>query len=174
MQFLDLAKVYLRSGAGGNGSVSFRREAFVEYGGPDGGDGGDGGDVIAVAVTNLNTLIDYRYQQHFFAKNGRPGMGKQRSGKDGDDIILRVPVGTEILDEDEETVICDLTEVGERYLLAKGGNGGFGNLGIEAKSGSFEAIAQNHLLFVGAVGAIVEVVGIPRVAVKQLIAVVVS
>ena len=94
MQFLDLAKVYLRSGAGGNGSVSFRREAFVEYGGPDGGDGGKGGSVWAEAVDGLNTLIDFRYQQHFFAKNGRPGMGKQRSGKDGADIVLKVPVGT--------------------------------------------------------------------------------
>ena len=128
MQFLDLAKVYLRSGAGGNGSVSFRREAFVEYGGPDGGDGGDGGDVIAEAIHGLNTLIDFRYQQHFFAKNGRPGMGKQRSGKDGDDIVLQVPVGTEILEEDGETLIADLTEVGQRVVLAGGGNGGFGNL----------------------------------------------
>ena len=128
MQFLDLAKVYLRSGAGGNGSVSFRREAFVEYGGPDGGDGGDGGDVIAEAIHGLNTLIDFRYQQHFFAKNGRPGMGKQRSGKDGDDIVLKVPVGTEILEEDGETLIADLTEVGQKVVLAGGGNGGFGNL----------------------------------------------
>ena len=114
MQFLDLAKVYLRSGAGGNGCVSFRREAFVEYGGPDGGDGGHGGDVWAEAIPGLNTLIDFRYQQHFFAKNGQPGMGNQRTGKDGDDITLRVPVGTEILDEDEETVIADLTGVGGR------------------------------------------------------------
>lgn len=128
MKFLDLAKVYLRSGAGGNGSVSFRREAFVEYGGPDGGDGGDGGDVIAEAIQGLNTLIDYRYQQHFRAKNGRAGMGKQRSGKDGDDIVMKLPVGTEILEEDGETLIADLTEVGQRVILAGGGNGGFGNL----------------------------------------------
>ncbi|UYV39125.1 GTPase ObgE [Rhodobacteraceae bacterium D3-12] len=128
MKFLDLAKVYLRSGSGGNGCISFRREKYIEYGGPDGGDGGRGGDVWAVAVEGLNTLIDFRYQQHFFAKNGQGGMGRQRTGKDGDDIILRVPVGTEILDEDEETVIADITEVGERVLLAKGGNGGFGNL----------------------------------------------
>ena len=128
MKFLDLAKVYIRSGAGGGGSVSFRREKFIEYGGPDGGDGGRGGDVIAEAVDGLNTLIDFRYQQHFFARNGQPGMGKQRTGKDGDDIVLRVPVGTEILDEDEETVLADLTEVGERVVLARGGNGGFGNL----------------------------------------------
>jgi GTP-binding protein len=128
MKFLDLAKVYIRSGAGGSGCVSFRREKFIEYGGPDGGDGGRGGDVWAFAVDGLNTLIDFRYQQHFFAKNGQPGMGRQRTGKDGDEIILRVPAGTEILDEDMETVIADLTEVGQRVLLAKGGNGGFGNL----------------------------------------------
>ncbi|WP_137700418.1 GTPase ObgE [Marimonas lutisalis] len=128
MKFLDLAKVQIRSGSGGNGCISFRREKYIEYGGPDGGDGGRGGDVWAEAVDGLNTLIDFRYQQHFFAGNGRPGMGKQRTGKDGDDIVLRVPVGTEILDEDQETVIADITEVGQRVLLAKGGNGGFGNL----------------------------------------------
>ncbi|MEM1388099.1 MAG: GTPase ObgE [Pseudomonadota bacterium] len=128
MKFLDLTKVYIRSGAGGNGAISFRREKYVEYGGPDGGDGGRGGDVWAEAVDGLNTLIDFRYQQHFFAKNGQGGAGRQRTGKDGADIVLRVPVGTEILDEDEETQIADLTEVGERVLLARGGNGGFGNL----------------------------------------------
>ena len=128
MKFLDLAKVYIRSGGGGSGCVSFRREKFVEFGGPDGGDGGNGGSVWAEAVDGLNTLIDFRYQQHFFAKNGQPGMGSQRTGKTGDDIILKVPVGTEILDEDEETVIADLVTVGQRVLLAKGGNGGFGNL----------------------------------------------
>ncbi len=128
MKFLDLAKVHIRSGAGGSGCVSFRREKYIEYGGPDGGDGGKGGSVWAEVVDGLNTLIDFRYQQHFFAKNGQPGRGQQRTGKDGDDIVLRVPVGTEILDEDEETVIADLTQVGERVLLARGGNGGFGNL----------------------------------------------
>lgn len=128
MKFLDLAKVYIRAGAGGNGCVSFRREAYVEYGGPDGGDGGDGGDVWAEGVQGLNTLIDYRYQQHFRAKNGRPGMGKQRSGKDGDDIVLKLPVGTEIFEEDGETLIADITEVGQRIRLSEGGNGGFGNL----------------------------------------------
>ena len=128
MKFLDLAKVYIRSGAGGGGAVSFRREKYIEYGGPDGGDGGKGGSVIIEAVEGLNTLIDFRYQQHFFAKNGQPGMGKQRTGRDGDDIVLRVPVGTEVLDEDEETLIAELMEVGERIVLAKGGNGGFGNL----------------------------------------------
>lgn len=128
MKFLDLTKVYIRSGSGGNGAISFRREKYIEYGGPDGGDGGKGGDVWAEAVDGLNTLIDFRYQQHFFAKNGQGGMGRQRTGRGGDDIILRVPVGTEILEEDEESVIADLTEVGQRALLAKGGNGGFGNL----------------------------------------------
>ncbi|MFW8636362.1 GTPase ObgE [Cribrihabitans pelagius] len=134
MKFLDLTKVYIRSGAGGNGCVSFRREKYIEYGGPDGGDGGKGGSVWAEATEGLNTLIDFRYQQHFFAKNGQSGMGRQRSGKDGDDIVLRVPVGTEILDEDEETVLADLTEVGERVLLAKGGNGGFGNLHFKSST----------------------------------------
>ena len=128
MKFLDLAKVTIRSGAGGNGSVSFRREKFIEFGGPDGGDGGDGGDVWAEAVDGLNTLIDFRYQQHFFAENGRGGAGRQRTGANGADITLRVPAGTEILDEDEETVIADLVNVGARVLLAKGGNGGCGNL----------------------------------------------
>ena len=128
MKFLDLAKVHIRSGGGGSGCVSFRREKFIEYGGPDGGDGGRGGDVWVEAVDALNTLIDFRYQQHFFAKPGQPGMGKGRTGKDGASVTLRVPVGTEILDEDQETVIADLTEVGQKVLLAKGGNGGWGNL----------------------------------------------
>tara|TARA_R110000787_G_scaffold153823_1_gene267689 strand:- start:1113 stop:2147 length:1035 start_codon:yes stop_codon:yes gene_type:complete len=128
MKFLDLCKVYIRSGAGGGGCVSFRREKYIEYGGPDGGDGGGGGSVWVEAVDGLNTLIDFRYQQHFFAKNGQPGMGRQRTGKDGDDIVLRVPVGTEILDEDQETVIVDMTELGQRVEVARGGNGGFGNL----------------------------------------------
>ncbi len=128
MKFLDLARVHLRSGAGGVGCVSFRREKFVEFGGPDGGDGGKGGDVWAEAVDGLNTLIDYRYQQHFFAKNGRHGSGQQRTGKSADDVVLRVPVGTELLEEDGATVIADLTRPGERVLLARGGNGGWGNL----------------------------------------------
>jgi GTP-binding protein len=128
MKFLDLCKVYVRSGAGGNGCISFRREKYIEYGGPDGGDGGKGGSVWVEAVDGLNTLIDFRYQQHWFAKSGQGGMGNNRTGKDGDDIVLRVPVGTEILDEDEETVLADITELGQRVLLAKGGNGGWGNL----------------------------------------------
>ena len=128
MKFLDLAKVHVRSGGGGAGAASFRREKFVEFGGPDGGDGGRGGDVIAEATEGLNTLIDFRYQQHFLARNGQPGMGRQRTGADAEDVILRVPVGTEILDEDEETVIADLDQVGQRVVLATGGNGGWGNL----------------------------------------------
>ncbi|MCY4335703.1 MAG: GTPase ObgE [Litoreibacter sp.] len=128
MKFLDLAKVYIRSGAGGGGAVSFRREKYIEYGGPDGGDGGRGGDVIVETVDGLNTLIDFRYQQHFFAKNGQAGMGRQRTGKDGTDIVLKVPVGTEVLDEDEETVLADMTEVGQTFVIAQGGNGGWGNL----------------------------------------------
>ena len=134
MKFLDLCKVYIRSGGGGAGCVSFRREKFIEFGGPDGGDGGNGGSVWAEAVDGLNTLIDFRYQQHFFAKSGQGGMGSQRTGKTGDDIILKVPVGTEILDEDEETVIADLTRVGQRVLLAKGGNGGWGNLQFKSST----------------------------------------
>ena len=134
MKFLDLARVTIRSGAGGNGSVSFRREKYIEFGGPDGGDGGRGGDVWAEAVRGLNTLIDFRYQQHFFARNGQGGMGRQRTGKDGEDIVLRVPVGTEILDEDQETVIADMTEEGQRVLLAEGGNGGFGNLHFKSST----------------------------------------
>src|SRR5438093_763381 len=127
MKFLDEAKVYIRSGDGGNGCVAFRREKFIEFGGPNGGDGGKGGDVIALAVNGLNTLIDYRYQQHFKAKNGRGGMGKDRHGAGGDDIVLKVPAGTQIYEEDGETLLADLMQVGQRTVLAKGGNGGFGN-----------------------------------------------
>src|SRR6266508_3048188 len=127
MKFLDEAKVYVRSGDGGNGCVSFRREKFIEFGGPNGGDGGKGGDVIVEAVDGLNTLIDYRYQQHFRAKNGRAGMGKDRHGASGDDIVLKVPAGTQIYEEDGETLLADLTDVGQRVVLARGGNGGFGN-----------------------------------------------
>ncbi len=134
MKFLDLAKVYIRSGGGGAGCVSFRREKFIEYGGPDGGDGGRGGDVWAEAVEGLNTLIDFRFQQHFFAKSGQHGMGSQRTGASGDEVVLRVPVGTEILDEDQETIIADLTTPGQRLLLAKGGNGGFGNLHFKSST----------------------------------------
>ena len=128
MKFLDQAKIYIRSGNGGAGAVSFRREKFLEFGGPDGGDGGRGGDVWVEAVDGLNTLIDYRYQQHFRAKTGMHGMGRNMTGGKGDDVVLKVPVGTQIFEEDDETLICDITEIGQRYRLAKGGNGGFGNL----------------------------------------------
>jgi GTP-binding protein len=127
MKFLDEAKVYVRSGSGGNGCVSFRREKFIEFGGPNGGDGGRGGDVVVEAVDGLNTLIDYRYQQHFKAENGRPGMGKDRHGRNGADVVLKVPTGTQVYDEDGETLLADLTHVGQRAVLARGGNGGFGN-----------------------------------------------
>jgi len=127
MKFLDEAKVYIRSGSGGNGCVAFRREKFIEFGGPNGGDGGKGGDVIVEAVDGLNTLIDYRYQQHFRAKSGRGGMGKDRHGANGDDVILKVPAGTQIYEDDGETLLADLTDAGERAVLLKGGNGGFGN-----------------------------------------------
>jgi GTP-binding protein len=127
MKFLDQAKVYVRSGDGGNGAVSFRREKFIEFGGPDGGDGGRGGDVYAECVDGLNTLIDYRYQQHFKAGRGQNGMGRNRAGAKGGSVVLKMPEGTEILEEDNETVVADLTRIGERVLLASGGNGGFGN-----------------------------------------------
>ena len=127
MKFLDEAKVYILSGAGGNGCVAFRREKFIEFGGPNGGDGGHGGDVIVEAVTGLNTLIDYRYQQHFKAERGGNGMGKDRHGANGNDKIMRVPVGTQVYEEDGETLLADLVEIGQRVTIAKGGNGGFGN-----------------------------------------------
>src|ERR1700726_4725043 len=127
MKFLDEAKVYIRSGDGGNGCVAFRREKFIEFGGPNGGDGGRGGDVIALAVEGLNTLIDYRYQQHFKAKSGGAGMGKDRHGANADDVVLKVPAGTQIYEEDGETLLADLTTVGQTAALARGGNGGFGN-----------------------------------------------
>lgn len=127
MKFLDQAKIYVRSGDGGAGCVSFRREKFIEFGGPDGGDGGRGGDVIVECVEGLNTLIDYRYQQHFKARPGMHGMGRNRTGAKGADVVLKVPQGTQIFAEDNETLIADLTEVGQRVVLARGGNGGFGN-----------------------------------------------
>ncbi|HTV69962.1 MAG TPA: GTPase ObgE [Rhizobiaceae bacterium] len=127
MKFLDQAKVYIKSGDGGAGAVSFRREKFIEFGGPDGGDGGRGGDVWVEAVDGLNTLIDYRYQQHFKAKTGTHGMGRNMTGAKGPDVTLKVPAGTQIYEEDNETLVADLTEVGQRLKLAEGGNGGFGN-----------------------------------------------
>jgi len=127
MKFLDQVKIYIKSGEGGAGACSFRREKFIEYGGPDGGNGGRGGDIIVVAVDDLNTLIDYRYQQHFFAQIGHHGMGRNRTGRDGDSIIMKVPVGTQIFDEDKETILADMVEVGQTVLLARGGDGGLGN-----------------------------------------------
>jgi len=127
MKFLDQCKVYIRSGNGGGGAVSFRREKYIEYGGPDGGDGGNGGSVWIEAVEGLNTLIDYRYQQHFKADTGIHGMGRNRHGAAGADLVMKVPVGTQVLEEDKETLIVDLETAGQKYLLAKGGNGGWGN-----------------------------------------------
>jgi GTP-binding protein len=127
MKFLDEAKVYIRSGDGGNGCVAFRREKFIEFGGPSGGNGGRGGDVVIEAVDGLNTLIDYRYQQHFKAERGVNGMGKDRHGANGKAIVLKVPVGTQVFDEDKETLLHDFTTLGEKFILAQGGNGGFGN-----------------------------------------------
>jgi GTPase len=127
MKFLDQARVFIKSGNGGAGAVSFRREKYVEFGGPDGGNGGRGGDVVVECVDGLNTLIDYRFQQHFKATVGVHGMGRDRSGADGENVVLRVPVGTQILEEDNETLITDLTEIGQQVTLLHGGNGGFGN-----------------------------------------------
>jgi GTPase len=128
MQFLDQAKIFIASGAGGDGAVSFRREKYVEYGGPDGGDGGRGGDIVFECVDGLNTLIDFRYAQHFKARRGAGGMGRNRSGAGGDDLVIKVPVGTQILADDEDrTLIADMTQVGQRVVLLKGGDGGKGN-----------------------------------------------
>ena len=127
MKFLDECKIYLRSGNGGNGCVAFRREKFIEFGGPNGGDGGRGGSVWVEAVDGLNTLIDYRYKQHFKAQSGEPGAGQNRTGHNGADAVLRVPVGTQVFEDDKETLLADLTEVGQRVRLLAGGNGGFGN-----------------------------------------------
>ena len=127
MQFIDLALIHIRSGAGGSGCSSFRREKFIEFGGPDGGDGGKGGDVIVKAISNLNTLIDFKFKRHYFAKNGRPGMGQNKTGANGDDVVLNVPVGTEVLLENKKTVLVDLVNDGQQYVIAEGGNGGWGN-----------------------------------------------
>lgn len=127
MHFLDQAKIYLKSGAGGPGAVSFRRERYVEYGGPDGGNGGKGGDIVFEAVAGLNTLIDFRYAQHFKAARGKHGMGKDRTGAGADDLIIKVPVGTQVLSEDKQEVLADFTEVGQRIVFLDGGMGGRGN-----------------------------------------------
>ena len=128
MKFLDQAKIYVRSGNGGAGSASFRREKFIEYGGPDGGDGGRGGNVVLECVDGLNTLIDYRYSQHFKGETGHHGMGAQRTGGSGKDVVLRLPRGTQVFGEDNETLLVDLTQIGQRVVLCKGGDGGYGNL----------------------------------------------
>jgi GTP-binding protein len=134
MKFLDQAKVYIRSGDGGAGAVSFLREKFVEFGGPNGGNGGRGGDIVLECVDGLNTLIDYRYQQHFKAPTGTHGMGKDRAGANGQEVVLRVPVGTQVFEDDNETLIADMTEVGQRVVLLSGGNGGFGNAHFKTSS----------------------------------------
>lgn len=134
MHFLDQAKIFIRSGAGGPGAVSFRREKYVEYGGPDGGDGGKGGDIIFEAISGLNTLIDFRYTQHFKAPRGKGGAGKNRTGAGGDDLVIKVPVGTQVIDDDGETVLLDLTEIGQRVVLLRGGDGGRGNLSYKTST----------------------------------------
>ncbi len=134
MHFLDQAKIFIRSGQGGPGAVSFRREKYVEYGGPDGGNGGKGGDIIFEAVTGLNTLIDFRYTQHFKAQRGGGGAGQNRTGAGGEDLIIKVPVGTQVLDDDRETVLLDMTDVGERKVLLRGGDGGRGNASYKSST----------------------------------------
>ena len=134
MKFLDQAKIYVKAGNGGSGASSFRREKFIEFGGPDGGDGGDGGSVIFIAEVNLNTLIDFRFQQHFKARAGQNGMGKKKTGKAGEDLILKVPVGTQILEEDNNTLIEDLTKVGQKVIIAKGGKRGLGNVRFKSST----------------------------------------
>jgi GTP-binding protein len=134
MKFLDQAKVFIKAGDGGSGCVAFRREKFIEFGGPDGGDGGKGGDVIIEAVPNLNTLIDYRYQQHFKAERGHNGMGRNCTGRAGKDLMMRVPAGTQILADDKETVLFDLKEAGDQFILASGGKGGLGNVRFKSST----------------------------------------
>lgn len=134
MKFLDEAKIYIKAGDGGDGCLSFRHERFIEFGGPDGGAGGRGGSVYALAVKNVNTLIDYRYKQHFKAKNGNNGAGQNKTGKSGDDIVLKVPVGTQIFDDDKETMIVDMIQDGQKSLLAVGGNGGLGNTAFKSST----------------------------------------
>ncbi|MGQ3177752.1 MAG: GTPase ObgE, partial [Blastomonas fulva] len=134
MHFLDQAKIFIRSGTGGQGAVSFRREKYVEYGGPDGGNGGKGGDIIFEAVSGLNTLIDFRYTQHFKARRGTGGMGRNRTGAGGEDLVIKVPVGTQVLSEDKEEVLADFTHAGQRITLLRGGDGGRGNLSYKTST----------------------------------------
>ncbi|MBY7648948.1 MAG: GTPase ObgE [Candidatus Liberibacter europaeus] len=145
MKFLDEAKVYIRSGDGGAGCISFRREKFIEFGGPDGGSGGNGGNVWIEAANNLNTLIDFRYQQHFKAKSGAKGMKRNKSGAKGADVVLSVPVGTQAFEEDKSSLICDLTREGQRILLLHGGNGGFGNLHFKSSTNQAPSYANAGL-----------------------------
>lgn len=142
MKFLDQAKIYIKAGDGGKGCVAFRREKFIEFGGPNGGDGGNGGSVYFEAVENLNTLIDFRYQQHFKAQKGQQGMGSEMTGYKGEDLIIKVPVGTEIVAEDGETVIKDMVTVGERFLIAKGGKGGLGNTHFKSSTNQAPRYAE--------------------------------
>ena len=142
MKFLDQAKIYIKAGDGGKGCVAFRREKFVEFGGPNGGDGGDGGSVYFEAVENLNTLIDFRYQQHFKAQKGQQGMGSEMTGYKGEDLIIKVPVGTEIVADDGETVIKDMVVAGERFLIAKGGKGGLGNTHFKSSTNQAPRYAE--------------------------------
>jgi len=134
MKFLDQAKIYVKAGDGGSGAASFRREKFIEFGGPDGGDAGDGGSVILVAKENLNTLIDFRYQQHFKAEKGQNGMGKKKTGRNGKDLVLNVPIGTQIFEEDNNTLIEDLKKIDEKVIIAKGGGRGLGNVRFKSST----------------------------------------
>ena len=134
MKFLDQAKIYVKAGNGGSGSSSFRREKFIEFGGPDGGDGGDGGSIVLIAEANLNTLIDFRFQQHFKAGKGQNGMGKQKTGKTGEDLILKVPIGTQIFEEDNNTLIEDLNKAGQKIIVARGGKKGLGNVRFKSST----------------------------------------
>ncbi|MDC3075981.1 GTPase ObgE [Paracoccaceae bacterium] len=178
MQFIDLALIHIRSGTGGSGCSSFRREKFIEFGGPDGGDGGKGGNVIVRAVPNLNTLIDFKYRRHYFAKNGRPGMGQNKTGANGDDVILNVPVGTEVILENKKTVLVDLINEGQQYVIAEGGNGGWGN--SRFKSSTNQAPRQANKGHAGAeltlwlklkLLADVGLVGLPNVGKSSLLSV---
>lgn len=142
MKFLDQAKIYIQSGDGGAGCVSFRREKYIEFGGPNGGDGGKGGSVYIEAVPNLNTLIDFRYHQHFKAQKGRNGMGSDKTGPKGEDIVIKVPVGTEVLADDQETLIVDMLEPGQRFMIAKGGDGGRGNAQFKSSTNQAPRYAE--------------------------------
>ena len=142
MKFLDQAKIYIQSGDGGSGCVSFRREKYIEFGGPNGGDGGKGGSVWIEAVPNLNTLIDFRYHQHFKAQKGRNGMGSDKTGPKGEDIVIKVPVGTEVLADDQETLIVDMIEPGQKFLIAKGGDGGRGNAQFKSSTNQAPRFAE--------------------------------